>query len=165
MVNITFGLLDGALNAMPRGGLLYECGKFNKEQRIHYVNSVTAYEQRNIKDMVKNFYEAMKLQYKVTYYCWYGIKKYLGGQYLIDLIIKFKVIEVILFNLGYMWTDFVMLALGRPGQTESDFAYYVAFYIGDFFFRFIFKQEGDGNCWYEWITCTSDVNLTINNAV
>lgn len=30
VVNITFGLLDGALNAFPRGGLLYECGRFNK---------------------------------------------------------------------------------------------------------------------------------------
>jgi hypothetical protein len=61
VVNITFGLLDGALNAFPRGGLLYECGRFNKEQRIHYVQSIDAYEERNIKDMVKNFYEAMKL--------------------------------------------------------------------------------------------------------
>jgi hypothetical protein len=31
MINITFGLLDGALNAMPRGGLLYECGRFSKD--------------------------------------------------------------------------------------------------------------------------------------
>jgi len=30
VINITFGLLDGALNAMPRGGFLYQCGENNK---------------------------------------------------------------------------------------------------------------------------------------
>lgn len=29
-INITFGLLDGALNAMPRGGLLQKCGEDSK---------------------------------------------------------------------------------------------------------------------------------------
>ena len=89
--------------------------------------------------MADKFYLGMKYTYPVTLYCWYGIKQYVDGQYLLDLIIKFKIFEVIMFNLGYMWTDFVMLALGRPGQTESDFAYYVSFYIGDFIFRWIFK--------------------------
>ena len=31
VINITFGLLDGALNAMPRGGFLYECGENNQK--------------------------------------------------------------------------------------------------------------------------------------
>jgi len=54
-----------------------------------------------------------------------------------------------------MWTDILMLVVGRPTETETDYAYYVAFYSGDFIFRFIFRQEGDGNCWYPWVTCDS----------
>jgi len=38
-----------------------------------------------------------------------------------------------------MWTDIVMLIVGRPGYTETDYGFYVAFYLGDFLFRFIFR--------------------------
>ena len=100
---------------MPRGGFLYLCGVNNKLQRQAFIDSVTAYELFNLKDMVDKFYLGMKYTYPVTLYCWYGIKTYIDGQYLLDLIVKFKIFEVILFNIGYMWTDFVMLALGRPG--------------------------------------------------
>jgi len=65
--------------------------------------------------MVDKFYLGMRYTYPVTLYCWYGIKQYINGEYLINLIVKFEIFEVILFNVGYMWTDFVMLALGRPG--------------------------------------------------
>ena len=100
---------------MPRGGFLYQCGINTQLQRTAYIASVNAYEEKNLKEMADKFYLGMKYTYPVTLYCWYGIKQYVDGQYLLDLIIKFKIFEVILFNLGYMWTDFVMLALGRPG--------------------------------------------------
>ena len=66
-----------------------------------------------------------------------------------------------------MWTDILMLVVGRPTETESDYAYYVAFYTGDFLFRFIFRQEGDGNCWYPWVVCDSvtQVETIINEGV
>ena len=66
-----------------------------------------------------------------------------------------------------MWTDIIMLAIAKPGETESDYTYYVAFYIFDFIFRWLFRQEGDGNCWYPWVTCGSNTIITtvINSGV
>lgn len=39
VVNLTFGALDGILNAMPKGGLLSQCGINLKAQRTLYINA------------------------------------------------------------------------------------------------------------------------------
>lgn len=74
----------------------------------------------------------------------------LNQEYLMSLFTKLNLLVNISFNLGFMWTDVVMLVVGRPGETESDYGYYVMYYIGDFLFRFIFKESALGNCWYPW---------------
>jgi hypothetical protein len=85
----------------------------------------------------------------------------------LELITEGKIIENFLFNIGYMWTDVIMLVVGRPGKTETDYAYYMGFYVGDLMFRWIFRQEGNGNCWYPWVVCDSITSITtvINNGV
>lgn len=72
---------------------------------------------------------------------------------MLKLFTELDLLVNIVFNLGYMWTDIIMMVIGRPGETETDYAYYIAFYIGDFLFRFLFKETGNGNCWYPWNIC------------
>ena len=109
----------------------------------------------------------MQYQYTVFRYCWYGLKQYTSGDYLLELITEGKIVENFLFNIGFMWTDVLMLVVGKPETTETDYAYYVAFYTGDLVFRFIFRQTGDGNCWYPWVVCDSitQIETVINEGV
>ena len=60
-----------------------------------------------------------------------------------------------------MWIDIVMLSVATPYNTVDDYAYFIAFYIGDFIFRFIFKSVADGNCWYPWNNCA----VTVTNII
>lgn len=46
-----------------------------------------------------------------------------------------------------------MLLLATPSNTVSPYPYYMAFYAGDLFFRFIFTNEETENCWYPWNEC------------
>lgn len=51
---------------------------------------------------------------------------------------------------------------GNP-TTDTNWYYYMAYYIGDFFFRFIFMAETDkaGNCWYPWIECLTETSAEV----
>ena len=150
MINFTFGFLDGMLNAMPTGGLLNTCGINLKAQREYYINATRYYEERDISNMVTYVYNGMAFQYNVTYYCYYGSVIALQPENIRKLFLNWEILNNIIFNLGFMWTDVVMLVVGKPGQTEVDYAYYFAFYTGDLIFRFLFKETDEGNCWYPW---------------
>jgi hypothetical protein len=73
-INITFGLLDGALNTMPRGGLLQKCGEDSKLQRAALVAASDFYSENDLTNLVLKVYIAMQYQYTVFLYCWYGLK-------------------------------------------------------------------------------------------
>jgi hypothetical protein len=60
-------------------------------------------------------------------------------EYLTLLFGKFDIFANILFNAGFMYTDLTMMVIGIPGYTESDYLYYIMFYVGDFIFRFFFR--------------------------
>lgn len=154
---MTFGALDGILNAMPKGGLLSNCGINLLAQRTLYINASNLYAERELTQAVTNLYKGMQYIYKVNYNCYYGAISVINQAYLTALITNLKILENLMFNVGFIYTDIMMLYIGKPGETESDYAYYLAFYIGDFIFRFIFKETGDGNCWYPWNACYTGI--------
>jgi hypothetical protein len=41
----------------------------------------------------------------------------------------------------------------------------MAFYFGDFVFRFIFMAEtdGEGNCWFDWVECDTATTVAIED--
>jgi hypothetical protein len=54
-------------------------------------------------------------------------------------------------NIGYIYTDVMMLYLGVPGFTESDYVYYLMFYLADFVTRFFFRSDASPHlCWLPW---------------
>lgn len=65
----------------------------------------------------------------------------------------------IIFNIGFIWTDIIMLTLGNPTNTVSAFPFYMSFYVGDLLFRFFFKAEVDDNCWYPWNKCETAAEI------
>jgi len=104
--------------------------------------------------VVENFYYTLGYTYLVNYHCYYGTITFFNPDNLLKLFTELNLLVNIAFNSGYMWTDVVMLVLGRPGETETDYAYYVMYYIGDFLLRFLFKESAEGQCWLPWNLCT-----------
>jgi hypothetical protein len=77
----------------------------------------------------------------------------LNAENLQNLIAKFDLVKNFAYNVGFIYTDIMMLNLAVPGETATDYMYYVAFYVGDLFFRFLFREASDDNCWYPWNIC------------
>lgn len=65
----------------------------------------------------------------------------------------------LIFNVGFIWTDIVMLTLATPRNTVSPYPFYMSFYVGDLIFRFFFKAEVDDNCWYPWNVCETAAEI------
>ena len=65
----------------------------------------------------------------------------------------------LVFNVGFIWTDIIMLILATPTNTVSPYPFYMSFYVGDLLFRFWFKAEVDENCWYPWNSCKTAAEL------
>ena len=106
----------------------------------------------------------MRYVWSVTNNCYYGAKEFITGEGLVKLYTEYDIFSNILFNGGYMWTDIIMLLVGKNGETENNYYYYVAFYVGDFIFRFIFRESYEGNCWYPWVICDSETTVYIDSA-
>lgn len=150
---MSFGFLDGALNTLPQGGLLQQCGVDNKILREALRKAINFLLLRQLHDAVKEIYTVLKQVKRTVFFCWWGTKYYITGERLLALFAELDILNNISFNIGFMWTDLVMLMLVVPGETEADLLYYIFFYIGDFIFRFIFKQTADGYCWLPWNNC------------
>lgn len=106
------------------------------------------------------YYNVLGFTYDVTYNCYYGITNFINVENLERLYLELDIIKNIAFNVGYIYTDIVMVVVGVPGQTEADYMYYLFFYIGDFVFRFFFREDATPiNCWYPWNSslCASGV--------
>lgn len=162
---IGFGLLDGSLNALPVGANLYFCGKDSGNQRTALLDMFEYYEAgRDLTSSVSEAYKSMRYVWSVSNNCYYGAKEFITGEGLVKLYTEYDIFSNILFNGGYMWTDIIMLLVGKNGETEVNYYYYVAFYVGDFIFRFIFRESYEGNCWYPWVICDSETTVYIDSA-
>lgn len=95
--------------------------------------------KRDLHQVVKETYTILKQIKRTVFFCWFGTKYYITGERLLALFAELDILNNVAYNIGFMWTDIVMLLVAVPGQTENDLLYYYAFYVGDFIFRFIFK--------------------------
>lgn len=108
-------------------------------------------EKRDLITAMDHYYNLLGYTYETTYNCYYGMVTFFNTENLLKLWTELDIIKNFLFNLGYIYTDIVMLAIGVPGQTEADYMYYLFFYIGDYIFRFFFRDQSiPHNCWYPW---------------
>ena len=124
------------------------------------------YIERKLTSAVTDGYAALVYVKSISVYCYYGGLEYFTWQSIVNLYTDFDFLQNILFNEGFIRTDIVMLLVGVPGKTETDYAFYLFFYIGDFIFRFIFRSAtaDEGNCWYPWIECASETTLALEAA-
>jgi len=108
----------------------------------------------DLPQFVDRFTLGLQYTYPITYHCYYGILLYFTDENIAALFGELSIVDNIIFNLGYMWTDVIMIVIGEEGHVVNGYWYYLMFYIGDFIFRFLFKEVTSGNCWYPWIDCS-----------
>ena len=121
-------------------------------------------EARKLSSGVYKGYVSMRYSHPVSFYCYFGLKPLVNGDSLVKLYSEFDIIYNLIFNFGFIWTDLIMLSLGKPGETESDYAYYMSFYGAELVMRFLFRQTASGYCWLPWNNCETFVsqNLSID---
>ena len=107
--------------------------------------------ERKLVEAVAQAYIALAYTHEMSVYCYYGLNEMLsGGEAFYQ---NYNFLENIMFNFGFMWTDIIMIVSAFTMGTEEDLAYYISFYVSDFFFRFIFKETNEGYCWLPWNEC------------
>jgi hypothetical protein len=73
------------------------------------------YTLRLLTDAVTDAYGALLYIEPISVYCYYGGLEYFNLQSLVNLYTDFDFLQNILFNAGFIWTDIVMLLVGKPG--------------------------------------------------
>jgi hypothetical protein len=71
--------------------------------------------ERQLTNAVTDAYNAMVYIHPITVQCYYGGLEYFSVDTLVNLFQNFDIVQNILFNIGYMWTDIIMLTVGKPG--------------------------------------------------
>jgi hypothetical protein len=152
-----FGFFDGAINAMPKGSYMSECGENSKLMRIELLNATNYMIERDLTNMVERIYNALSFVYSMNLYCFYGFKTFISITFIQELITNYDLPMNMVYNSGFIYTDLLMLFIGVPGDTATDWMYYVFFYVGDFIFRFLFREASSNNCWYPWNACNAEL--------
>ena len=155
VLELSFGFFDGAINAMPKGSYMSQCGENSKNMRIELLNATNYMIERDLTNMVERIYNALSYVYNMNLYCYYGFSSFISAGFFSDLILKWDLPMNIAYNSGYIYTDLIMLFIGVPGETTVDWMYYVFFYVGDLVFRFLFKTASSNTCWYPWNACSA----------
>ena len=115
IIEALFGYFDGALNAIPKGGFLSKCGLNLKAQRYQFLNLTQQIENRDLIKVVDHFYNLLGYTYNSTYYCYYGFASFLNQDNLTRLFTELDILKNLVFNIGYLYTDIVMISIGVPG--------------------------------------------------
>ena len=174
-LNLIFGFLDGALNALPKGSSLGDCASDLEESRTRFL---AMYEfitpDRDLTNAVGEAYIGMKYFNPISVNCYYGFRTFVTPEEFENMYSTYNFFENALYNLGYIYTDIIMLTVGyfnkgnpqiKEGDTFTNWYYYMAYYIGDLIFRFIFMAETEnaGNCWYPWIVCETETTASLSS--
>jgi hypothetical protein len=155
------GALEGFISSLPQGQLIKYCGRFTLAFETALKDAYDLYvEKRDLSLAMEKIYFAMRLTALLTNTCYYGAKSYILGEGFVKLFTEFDIFVNIGFNFGYMWIDMIMLSTQWPGNTNSDYFYFVFFYLFDFVGRFLFRETSTENCWYPWSTCSSTVSTS-----
>lgn len=164
VLDIGFGILTGALNAFPTdstsaGSGLFIAGSDLRAMRTSIRKFNEDYEKRKLSTAIPHASAAMSYVNSTCHNLFYGTKSLIftknanGRVYFEALFVELQILYNWFFNAGFMWTDIIMMTVARPSNTEEDYVYFMSFYGTDLLFRFIFRSESSGNCWYPWNPC------------
>lgn len=71
--------------------------------------------------------------------CYKGIQSQLTDGSIIALFNDGNLVENLLYNAGYMYLDIQAIVKNDP-TTKTNWSYFVAYHLGDFLLRFVYKS-------------------------
>ena len=125
--------------------------------------------QRDLTNAVNEAYIGMKYFNPINVNCYYGFRVFVEPDSLEDVYSTYNFFENAIYNLGFIYTDIIMLLVGYYNKenptTDTNWYYYMAYYVGDLIFRFVFMAETEdaGNCWYPWIVCETETTASLSS--
>ena len=115
---MVFGFLDGALNALPKGSSLGDCASDLEDQRTRFLTMYDFINQdSDLFNAVGEAYIGLKYFNPISVNCYYGFRVFVEPTELEDMYSTYSIFENFIFNLGYIYTDLLMLTVGWFNRT------------------------------------------------
>ena len=111
----------------------------NINARKYLTTAGTKLDAKLEKEAITNIYNMMSLVDDLGNTCYYGIETYVKLDYN-TLIVGGLILENVLYNAGFMFTDIIEIVL-NDASTVPSFPYYVGYRAGDFLIRFFYKDS------------------------
>lgn len=142
--NVPLGIIEGALGAIKSKEANFLCSRNTTAARKNFEAMVGRINEQQIKDAVTEFYRALQRTDDVVINCGNAIVSNNDALNVFsntngDSYTGETFVTNILYNLGFQFTDVLDLIFIDPDNKEP-FWYYVAFRVGDFFIRFLYKD-------------------------
>lgn len=144
--------MDGFFNGIPQGDLMNYC-----LNNVTYSRNATLKlmkdwnENQDFLSSVEDVYVILGFVGNMSWSCYYGM----GQAINIKNLEGFNILKNIQMNLAAIYFDITMLLLAVPGYTETDYIYYVSYYVADLLMRIYFRGDLKPQmCWLEWSKCS-----------
>lgn len=136
-VQFSLGVVDGAMGALPSGTKALYCNKNSTLFRTYLNTTLNFFDKKDTKNGMLNFNRMITLTDEIANNCYYGIQDQITLNFL--EIFGITLIENVLYNAGYMFTDVLTVITTDPNSIYN-YPYFLAIQIGDFLMRFIYRD-------------------------
>eukprot|EP00352_Strombidinopsis_acuminata_P007542 CAMPEP_0176372270 /NCGR_PEP_ID=MMETSP0126-20121128/25282_1 /TAXON_ID=141414 ORGANISM="Strombidinopsis acuminatum, Strain SPMC142" /NCGR_SAMPLE_ID=MMETSP0126 /ASSEMBLY_ACC=CAM_ASM_000229 /LENGTH=183 /DNA_ID=CAMNT_0017732063 /DNA_START=755 /DNA_END=1306 /DNA_ORIENTATION=- len=141
-ISLPFGLLIGALGALPDESFAYKCSKNSTSSRADLLEMLEYFDLEDGPSGMEQLNEAMSYWDEMGLYCWYAFSDDINSEKLDDLTEGDELLQNILYNIGFMFNDYVYYTYYTPSTVPNgDWAFFVSYLFGDFVMRFFYRDE------------------------
>lgn len=125
------------MSALPSGTNALYCNKNSTAARTFMTQTLTYFDKNDVKNGMTSLNNMMKLTDEIANHCYYGIEEQITVNFL--ALIGLPMLENVLYNAGYMFTDVLTIITADPENTVN-YPYVLSSNIGDFLMRFIYRD-------------------------
>ena len=118
-LNLVFGFLDGALNALPQGSHLGTCADHLEDQRTRFLTMYDfVKEERDLSSAVGEASIGLVYFNSISVNCYYGFRVFVTPDELENVYSTYNFFENAIYNLGFIYTDIIMLIVVYANKTK-----------------------------------------------
>ena len=141
-INVVLGLLEGAMSAIPSNTQNYYCSKNVTLARGYLTTMITDFSLGENDDGMTYLNSLLTKTDDIYQNCYLAVSSTASVPTDMASLVSADspILLNILYNLGYQFTDVLDLIFYDPTNTDP-YWFYVSFRLGDFFIRFIYRDE------------------------
>jgi len=142
ILNITFGLFDGALGALPQDSTGYLCNSnlTTQRQQIGVIGDLfNRIDQVENDEIIEAIFDYNANLYDVSFNCYYSVAELVSIDFT-SFFLPANILNNFLNNMGYLYNDIFNLLVETP-QSQKNYSYFVAYNVGDFIMRLFYSED------------------------